>query len=278
MADACLWSILSVATWELRAPNVVSPMIGNAMRKTFFTTLTLLTLLLVTTVASAEVMITGTRVIYDEKQREAVVKVSNTGNMPVLLQAWIDTGDANARPATIKVPFNVTPPVIRLDPKRDQTIRLFRTGSGLAADRETLFWFNLLEIPPKPSQSAAGDDNKLQLAFRTRIKMFYRPEGLAMSSEQAIKNLTFSMKGHQLVIKNTSPYYITLRHLALRSTKEGPILVSLSKLNNKMVSPFGELSLPVSPKELINSMTQVSYSIINDQGGETQGIQLLTKI
>ncbi|WP_080100263.1 fimbria/pilus periplasmic chaperone, partial [Yersinia pestis] len=173
------------------------------------TTLTLLILSVVATVARAEVMISGTRVIYEEKQREGVVKVSNTGDMPVLLQAWIDKGDANARPEAIKVPFSVTPPVVRLDPKRDQTIRLFRTDGGLAADRETLFWFNLLEVPPKPIQSAAGGENKMQLAFRTRIKMFYRPEGLTVLPAQAAKSLAFSMKGNQIVIKNASPYYIT---------------------------------------------------------------------
>lgn len=66
------------------------------------TTLTLLILSVVATVARAEVMISGTRVIYEEKQREGVVKVSNTGDMPVLLQAWIDKGDANARPEAIR--------------------------------------------------------------------------------------------------------------------------------------------------------------------------------
>ncbi|WP_145508292.1 molecular chaperone [Yersinia alsatica] len=245
------------------------------MRKTFFIAFTLVTLLVAATVARAEVMISGTRVIYNEKQREGVVKVSNTGNMPVLLQAWIDNGNANARPDTIKVPFSVTPPVIRLDPKRDQTIRLFRTGSGLATDRETLFWFNLLEIPPKPTKSATGEDNKLQLAFRTRIKMFYRPAELVMPSEQAMKHLTFSKKGNQLVIKNASPYYITFRKIELRASKESPILANMSKINNKMVAPFAEISLPVTTQGSINNTTQVFYSIINDQGGETQGTQKL---
>lgn len=245
------------------------------MRKTFFIAFILATLLVAATVARAEVMISGTRVIYNEKQREGVVKVSNTGNMPVLLQAWIDNGNANARPDTIKVPFSVTPPVIRLDPKRDQTIRLFRTGSGLATDRETLFWFNLLEIPPKPTKSATGEDNKLQLAFRTRIKMFYRPAELVMPSEQAMKHLTFSKKGNQLVIKNASPYYITFRKIELRASKESPILANMSKINNKMVAPFAELSLPVTTQGSINNTTQVFYSIINDQGGETQGTQKL---
>ncbi|HEI6963701.1 TPA: fimbria/pilus periplasmic chaperone [Yersinia enterocolitica] len=245
------------------------------MRKTFFIAFTLVTLFITATIARAEVMITGTRVIYNEKQREGIVKVSNTGNMPVLLQAWIDNGDANARPDTIKVPFSVTPPVIRLDPKRDQTIRLFRTGSGLATDRETLFWFNLLEIPPKPTKSATGEDNKLQLAFRTRIKMFYRPAELMMASEQAMKHLTFSKKGNQLVIKNASPYYITFRKIEFRASKDSPVLANLSKINNKMVAPFAELSLPVNTQGATNNTTQVFYSIINDQGGETQGSQKL---
>ncbi|MFW5387181.1 MULTISPECIES: molecular chaperone [unclassified Yersinia (in: enterobacteria)] len=247
------------------------------MRKTYFMAFAFVTLLVAATVTRAEVMITGTRVIYDEKQREGVVKVSNTGNMPVLLQAWIDNGDANARPDTIKVPFSVTPPVVRLDPKRDQTIRLFRTGSGLAADRETLFWFNLLEIPPKPTKGATGEDNKLQLAFRTRIKMFYRPAELTMPIEQAITNLTFSKKGNQLVIKNASPYYITFRKLELRASKESPAVANLSKINNKMIAPFAELSLPVSVNGPINNTTQVFYSVINDQGGETQGVQKLAQ-
>ncbi|WP_145524852.1 molecular chaperone [Yersinia vastinensis] len=247
------------------------------MRKTLFMAFALVTSLITATAAHAEVIIKGTRVIYNEKQREAVVQVSNTGNMPVLLQAWIDNGDANARPETIKVPFSVTPPVIRLDPKRDQTIRLFRTGSGLAADRETLFWFNLLEIPPKPTKSATGEDNKLQLAFRTRIKLFYRPAELTMPSEQAIKHLTFSKKGNQLVIKNASPYYITFRKIELRASKDSPVLANLSKINNKMVAPFAELSLPMTAQGSINNTTQVFYSIINDQGGETQGTQKLAQ-
>ncbi|CNH38225.1 fimbrial biogenesis chaperone [Yersinia pekkanenii] len=245
------------------------------MCRTFVIASALLALLVAATVARAEVLIGGTRVIYDEKQREGVIKISNTGNMPVLLQAWIDNGDANARPDTIKVPFSVTPPVVRLDPKKNQTIRLFRTGNGLAADRETLFWFNLLEIPPKPTKSAAGEENKVQLAFRTRIKMFYRPAGLTMPSEQAIKNLTFSLKGNQLVIKNASPYHVTFRKLDLRTSKEGPVLASVSNTHNKMVTPFGELNLPVAAKGSINHSAQVFYSIINDQGGESQGTQKL---
>lgn len=246
------------------------------MRRKLFTAFTFVTLFLAVSVARAEVIISGTRVIYEEKLREGMVKISNTGNVPVLLQAWIDNGDASASPETIKVPFSMTPPVVRLDPQKEQTIRLFRTGAGLPADRESLFWFNLLEIPPKPTKNSAGDENKLQLAVRTRIKMFYRPEQLALSPEQAAKNLKFTISGKQVVIKNASPYYITFRTLEFRALDKGPILASLNKTNNKMVAPFSELSLPINVKSSINASTRVYYSIINDFGGETQSTQSLT--
>lgn len=247
------------------------------MRKTYLVAIAFITLLVAATVARAEVNIMGTRVIYDEKQREGVVKISNTGNTPVLLQAWIDNGDANAQPDTIKVPFSVTPPVVRLDPKRNQTIRLFRTGEGLAVDRETLFWFNLLEIPPKPTKKAVADENKLQLAFRTRIKMFYRPVELTLPIEQAIMSLTFSKIGNQLVIKNSSPYYISFRKLELRASKDSPVVENLSKINSKMIAPFTELSLQMRASTAIDNTTQVFYSVINDQGGETLRNQKLVQ-
>nr|WP_238543687.1 hypothetical protein [Yersinia pestis] len=44
-----------------------------------------------------------------------------------------------------------------------------------------------------------------------------------------------------------------------------------------MVAPFSELSLPTSAKASINNSAQVFYSVINDQGGETQGTQKLTQ-
>lgn len=246
------------------------------MLKTVFAALTSL-LLLIGAAAHAGVMINGTRVIYEEQRREGVIKITNSGSTPVLLQAWIDQGDTSARPETIKVPFSLTPPVVRLDPNKDQTIRLFRVGGNLPADRESLFWFNLLEIPPK-AKGGAVDANLMQLAFRTRIKLFYRPEGLTVSPQEAYKKLTFTIKrassGQQLVIRNDSPYYLTLSKLELRSSKEGPLLADLSQEKGKMVAPFGELNLPV--KVSSGGKAEVIYTLINDSGGEVPGNQALT--
>lgn len=46
----------------------------------------------------------------------------------------------------------------------------------LAQDKESLYYFNLREIPPKTDKA-----NTLQIALQTRIKLFYRPAGLVVT-------------------------------------------------------------------------------------------------
>lgn len=129
--------------------------------------------------AIADIVISGTRVIYKSNEKSVNVRLENKGNNPLLVQSWLDTGDDSAEPGSITVPFTATPPVSRIDAKRGQTIKLMYTASSpLPKDRESVFWFNVLEVPPKPDADKVANQSLLQLAFRTRIKLFYRPEGL----------------------------------------------------------------------------------------------------
>ncbi|WP_077128937.1 fimbria/pilus periplasmic chaperone, partial [Shigella sonnei] len=90
----------------------------------------------------ADIVISGTRVIYKSDQKSVNVRLENKGNNPLLVQSWLDTGDNNAEPGSITVPFTATPPVSRIDAKRGQTIKLMYTAStSLPKDRESVFWF-----------------------------------------------------------------------------------------------------------------------------------------
>lgn len=90
----------------------------------------------------ADIVISGTRVIYKSDQKSVNVRLENKGNNPLLVQSWLDTGDDNAEPGSITVPFTATPPVSRIDAKRGQTIKLMYTAStSLPKDRESVFWF-----------------------------------------------------------------------------------------------------------------------------------------
>ncbi len=165
--------------------------------------------------ASASVLIDGTRVVYPAKEREVTVKLTNKGHAPVLMQAWVDRGDARSSPQEADAPFLITPPIFRLDPLTGQSVRVAFTGEALPQDRESLFWFNTLEIPALPQNT---DGNLMQIAIRSRLKLFYRPDSLSGELSKAITQVTWSVQPqdgrHVLRGRNLSPYYLSFSALA----------------------------------------------------------------
>lgn len=83
----------------------------------------------------------------------------------------LDTGDATATPTNL--PMQAIPPILKLAGNKDAILRFVYSGSGLPTDRETVYWINVQEIPPSAKQ-----ENVLQIAIRTRVKLFYRPTTL----------------------------------------------------------------------------------------------------
>jgi chaperone protein EcpD len=99
--------------------------------------------------AHASVTISGTRVVYPLGQREVTVKLDNDSLHPSLVQVWMDDGKAAAKPGDIQVPFVITPPIFRMEPKKSQVLRVMYSGEPLPSDRESVYWLNVLDIPPK---------------------------------------------------------------------------------------------------------------------------------
>ncbi|WP_159867140.1 MULTISPECIES: molecular chaperone [unclassified Raoultella] len=228
--------------------------------------------------AIADVAINGTRIIFNTKDKEAVVQLKNNGKNPYLLQLWIDDGNPKAKPGEVKVPFIINPPVVRIDPTKGQAVRIMFTNAALPQDRETLYWFNMLEVPPKPTNLVESGTNLLQLAFRTRIKLFYRPGNLQQSSLEAYKNLKFTLHGNTLNVKNKSPYFITFSSIELRKSKHSAVAAAVDNFPQRMLAPQGEMNLPLTAKraESLKGLT-LFYSVINDYGGETKNEQALPK-
>ncbi len=157
--------------------------------------------------AIASVVIAGTRIVYNQNDSEVTVKLTNNGKLPGLTKVWIDRGDPNAKPDSIEVPFTIMPPIMRIDPGKSQTLRIMSTGEELPADKESLFYLNVLEVPPKPTGDEASP-NQLQLAFRTRIKLFFRPNGLKGQVTDAPAQVIWHLKhdGDQNMIEATITY------------------------------------------------------------------------
>ncbi len=216
--------------------------------------------------AVASVVIGGTRIIYEAGQAEVNVKLKNEGARPALTQAWIDKGDTKAAPGSIQVPFIVTPPVTRIDQGKGQTLRLMHTGETMIQDKESVFWLNVLEIPPKDK----GNQNLLQMAFRSRIKLFYRPAGLQGRSDdapaQVIWRLVKSGSSHAIEATNPTPYHVTFVEVDVVGSGK------IAKFTDgDMLAPGEKKILPLVGDVDHGANTEVVYRYLNDYGGAVKG-------
>lgn len=208
--------------------------------------------------ARADIVISGARIIYPQSSKDVTVKMENRGNNPLLVQSWLDDGRDTVNPQELKLPFVVTPPVSRIDPSKGQTVRITWTQQPLAQDRESLFWFNVLEVPPKAKD--ADSQNALQLAFRTRIKMFFRPDGLQGDPAVAAGNLQWTQQGTALIANNSSPYYISMAKATI--TVKGKKI----EVDSHTIPPLSHETIPVKNAPALQG-GGIEYIAINDFGG-----------
>lgn len=237
----------------------------NMMIRTGFIALAVAGSLLASAPADAQVVVHGTRQIFPGNQREITVRTENVGKRASLVQAWVDDGDKQATPETATAPFVLRPPVYRLDAGRSQAMRVLFTGAELPQDRESIYWLNVLDIPPAPAADALPTGNFLQFSLRTRIKLIYRPKGLNAPA-QAPQQLTWSLEqqgnGFSLKATNPTPYYVHFADVGLRvDGKDYP-----SK-DAPMIAPMSSQSYPLSGLVQRPSGGNVSFQFINDQGG-----------
>lgn len=228
-----------------------------------FTRLSLVMLVSMTAVfasfnASADIVISSTRVIYPQSAKDVTVKMENRGAKPLLVQSWLDDGRDSVNPQALKLPFIVTPPVSRVDPAKGQTVRVTWTGQPMPQDRESLYWFNVLEVPPKAKD--ADSQSVLQLAFRTRIKMFFRPSGLQGDPTVAAGKLTWSQTGSALQANNSSPYYISMANATI--TVNGKKI----DVDSHTIPPLTNETVPLKNAANVGG-GKIEYSTINDFGG-----------
>ena len=217
------------------------------------------------TQAQAGIVISGTRVIYSAGQKEVSVKLDNTGEVPLLVQSWIDDRDTHSAPDTSTAPFVLTPPIARVNAGQGQTLRVRLIGrQTLPQDKESLFWLNVLEVPP----SAEDVQNKLKIAFRHRIKLLYRPTGLTDDLEQAAQKMQWRLKknagGWTLEGVNATPYFLTWN-----SIKVGNASAELN-LANSMFAPGERKTLTLKGVYSPSGGGRIEGGVINDFGGTSK--------
>lgn len=160
--------------------------------------------------AQAAVSLDRTRAIFNGGEKSMTLSISNDNKqLPYLAQGWLEN-DKQEKITT--GPLVLTPPVQRLEPGTKSMIRVTSTPavSNLPQDRESLFYFNLREIPPKSDKG-----NVLQIALQTKIKMFYRPKAIEAKPNAVWQDqLVLNKVANGYRIENPTPYYVTIIGLA----------------------------------------------------------------
>ncbi|WP_026044312.1 fimbrial biogenesis chaperone [Burkholderia stagnalis] len=204
----------------------------------------------------AGITLDGTRVVLAAPSKEASVMVRNRAPADVMIQTWMDASDGKS-----DVPFAITPALSRLGGEKQQTLRILYYGQGLPADRESVFWLNVQEIPQK-----AKGENTLQIAVRQRIKFFYRPTGLPGKVEEAPAQLRWKLvrrDGHaQLEVSNPSAYFVSLASAKVQSGGRDYAAVT------EMVPPSATRQFAVKdlPAGAAAAGAKVHFESINDYG------------
>ncbi|WP_081059269.1 molecular chaperone [Burkholderia anthina] len=228
------------------------------------------------TLAQAALLLDGTRVIFPERSRDVTVRMENSGSDPVLAQSWIDDGRADVPPEQMRTPFVVTPTLARVEAGRSAVLRITNMQAKLPADRESVFWLNVLEVPTVRPDA----DNQLRFAFRTRIKLFYRPSSLANDVDMAPEKLVWkaatdtSHAGERqmsLEVSNPTPYYVSFGMV------EGGFGGTFVSAGGGMVAPFASQRFPLRGAAVQSHLpTAVRYMLIDDYGGRTTITKKLT--
>ncbi|MFQ6249412.1 fimbria/pilus periplasmic chaperone [Yersinia enterocolitica] len=208
--------------------------------------------------ANAAIALDRTRVVFDGENNSVSLSVTNQNKqLPYLAQGWLEDEQGNK----IQSPLIVLPPVQRIEPGKTSQLKIqaLPAAKQLPSDRETLYYFNLREIPPKSDKA-----NTLQIALQTRIKLFYRPDAIAVKTNNAPlhEQMTLTRQGEQYVVNNTTPYYVTI--VAAGNTKDSE---GVKEFESLMVPPKSSTPLKVNVASLGNSPV---LTYINDYGGRPQ--------
>lgn len=211
---------------------------------------------LATVQAHADIVLDMTRIIYPVTAREVAVTLTNHARQPRLVQAWIDSGDPTQAPEDSDVPFLVTPPILRIEAGRANALRIVREPQR-PPTRETVYWLNVLSIPPALDPAL---QYTLQLALRTRIKLFLRPDTLPGAPDEAATTLRWRRVDGQpaaLSVHNPSAYHVTLSGLSWGERRN-----SLPP----MIAPGQTAFIRLDDQGPLRDSTRVYFTTLDDYG------------
>ncbi|HBO24377.1 MAG TPA: molecular chaperone [Providencia sp.] len=210
------------------------------------------TLILISTYTQASLSVDRTRIIYDEANKGVSVVVENIDkNAPYLLQSWIE----NSQGQKISEPLIALPLLQRIEPAQKKQVRISISKNDLALpkNQESLFYFNVLGIPPKTQL-----ENAVEIVIQSRFKLFYRPSGLTKyPNGDWQKELKLEKVGKSLKLTNPTPYHVVIINI-------NDSLKKVPNFQEIVVKPNDKVTYSLSEKQ--QGLSSIAITYIDDYG------------
>lgn len=221
------------------------------MRKSICRWISLLTLS-VSGIANSGVVIDATRYLFNEGSREITAQMENKDDGPFLMKSWVEAPEGGSNSY-----FMVTPPLYRLEAKQSNTVRIFPNAhiSSAPKDRDSIYFLNIMSIPP--TDSSVEGENKLQLAVRHRMRLIYRPKSIQnLRINDEAKKLEWRKTNNKLTVKNPTPFFIYFKSVVINGKEIKENVAHIEAFATK------EISLPSG-----TDGTQITWRIATEHGG-----------
>ncbi|MHA2717268.1 fimbrial biogenesis chaperone [Vibrio owensii] len=218
--------------------------------------------------AHANIVMTGSRIIYPEGEPFVNVHLKNKSKNVFMVQSWFENEDGTKANQN-EVPFVVLPPLAKIEPQRGQTLRIIKgIEKSLPQDQESVFYFNFLQIPSNAAiAEVAASSNKIVVTVKHKVKLFYRPKQVINYNRNWEKDFQVQLINYQggiakVRLVNKQPLHVSLsgnmfiEHLGEKWFSE-----------TKMISPnsyqdFTFKNLKIKKGDKANFLV----TIISDQG------------
>ncbi|MBB8643117.1 fimbrial biogenesis chaperone [Escherichia coli] len=197
-----------------------------------------------------------TRLIYNEGQRSASLRVKNKQDYPVLVQSHVYTEDKKG-----KAPFIITPPIQKLEPDAQTRLRVIFMDREIK-NKESLYWLCVKGMPPVNLH----DENvhkkettvNINILNTNCIKLIMRPASVSINPVEASKQIKWHINGQDITGTNNNPVYINFASIKAN----GKEIVT----DNYYIAPFSSITFRLPNKKVKNN---IAWTVIDDYGAES---------
>lgn len=202
--------------------------------------------------ANSGVVIDSTRYLFKEGTREISAQMENKDDNPFLMKSWVETPSGSN-----DTYFMVTPPLYRLEAKQKNTVRIFPNAniSNAPKDRDSVYYLNIMSIPP--TDDSVEGENKIQLAVRHRMRLIYRPKAIqSLKIIDEAKKLQWRKSNNKLTLKNPTPFFIYFKSVVINGKEIKESVTHIEAFATR------EFPLPVGADG-----NQITWKIATEHGG-----------